>query len=249
MMRIYPAIDLIGGACVRLYKGDFDQMTSYEQTPVSMAQRYADEGAGMLHLVDLDGARDPKKRQLEMIARIIKATDLTVQTGGGVRTSDDVRALLDIGATRVVIGSLAVKDPDLTKDIFKTFGSDKICLALDVMEKGDDFCIAVAGWQETTTTTLFDIIDDYTSAGLKHILCTDIGRDGTLQGANIGLYQKLCEFHPDIQVQASGGVGTLRDIAALQKTGVYAAIVGKAIYEDRFTVRNAVATGRGGGIC
>lgn len=237
-MIIYPAIDLIGGKCVRLYKGDFEQKTTYAASPTDTAQRYKNEGAQWLHLVDLDGARDPQKRQIDIIGEIIKQSGLKVQTGGGIRSVGDVEALLKAGASRVVIGSLAVKNPVVTQDIFKSFGADKLCLATDVMPKGDQYMIAISGWQEESALTLHALIEDYLDVGLAHILCTDISRDGTMAGCNIALYQDVQKYFPCIQVQASGGVRSLDDLKNLTTAG---AIIGKALYEGVLTVKQALA--------
>ena len=236
-MIIYPAIDLIGGAVVRLHKGDFDQLTTYGNDPVSVAQSYADAGATWLHLVDLDGAKNPDNRQIDLIAEIISSTGLKVQTGGGIRSFADVQALVNAGASRIVIGSLAVRDPKATKAIFKTFGSDKICLAADVIWQNNGFYIAVSGWQEASSLPLFDFIETYQQEGLVHALCTDIDRDGTLTGCNRDLYQNVKQRYPKLQLQASGGVSMLSDLDGLTADGV---IIGKALYEGRFTIAQAL---------
>ena len=240
-MQIYPAIDLIDGKCVRLQKGDFTARTDYSDDPLSMSHSFAAAGATWLHLVDLDGSRDTTQRQLRVIARIVAATSLKVQTGGGVRLRDDVDRLLSIGAARVVIGSLSVQNPELTMDILREYGREKIALALDV--RGDfaqGFYVATSGWQETSPQRLDDVLTIYKDAA-THILCTDISRDGMLQGPNIALYQYLCDRAPNFQIQASGGVTTIEDIKLLQQTGVAGAVIGKALYEQRFTLENAIA--------
>jgi phosphoribosylformimino-5-aminoimidazole carboxamide ribotide isomerase len=236
-MIIYPAIDLINGAVVRLLKGDFDQLTTYGTDPVCVAQSYADAGATWLHLIDLDGARNPKNRQTNLIGKIIENTGLKVQTGGGIRSFDDVKMLIDAGASRVVIGSLAVLDAETTKRIFDGFGPDRICLAADVIWQIDGFYIAVSGWQEASSLQLVAFIETYLDKGLRHVLCTDINRDGTLTGCNRGLYQMIRQKFPDLRLQASGGVSVLDDLVGLPTDGV---IVGKAIYEGRFTVKQAL---------
>lgn len=238
-MILYPAIDLMGGQCVRLYKGDFNQSVTYAPTPVEVAKTYQDEGAEWLHLVDLDGARDPAKRQTDLIASIIKGTGLCVQTGGGVRSADDVARLVDAGASRVVIGSLAVKDPDAVRAIIAQHGSDKICLAADVMRNDQHYMIAVHGWQEESTLTLRDFLARFPE--LKHSLCTDISKDGTLQGPNVDLYERMAKSYPSVAVQASGGVSSLDDLRALKDAGAAGAIIGKALYEGKFAVREALA--------
>ena len=236
-MIIYPAIDLIDGAVVRLYKGDFDQLTTYSTNPVLVAQSYADEGAIWLHLVDLDGAKNPKNRQVNLIRKIIESTGLQVQTGGGIRSFNDVKMLIDAGASRVVIGSLAVHDPELTKQILTAFGPEHICLAADVIWQSDGFYIAVSGWQEASSLGLFSFIKTYRDSGVRHVLCTDIDLDGTLNGCNRDLYQAVKQKFPDLQLQASGGVSVLDDLVELPADGV---IIGKALYEQRFTVKQAL---------
>jgi phosphoribosylformimino-5-aminoimidazole carboxamide ribotide isomerase len=236
-MIIYPAIDLINGQCVRLHKGDFEQQTTYDASPIETAQDHKKQGAEWLHLVDLDGARNPAKRQTTLISDIIQKSNLKVQTGGGVRSIHDVETLLSAGASRIVIGSLSVKNPDLTKEIFQTFGPEKICLATDVIPQNKEYMIAVSGWQEESTTTLNELIETYLDVGLKHILCTDISRDGTMEGSNVNLYETLQNDFPHINVQASGGVNSLDDIRNLNTAGV---IIGKALYEGAFTVKDAL---------
>lgn len=240
-MIIYPAIDLIDGNVVRLHKGDFDQLTKYGSDPVSIAQSYADSGAKWLHLVDLDGAKNPKNRQVNLIGKIIEGSGLQVQTGGGIRSFNDVKTLIDAGASRVVIGSLAVRDPVTTKHIFNTFGPERICLAADVVWQNNGFYIAVSGWQESSTLGLFDFIKTYQDNGLRHTLCTDIDRDGTLSGCNRDLYKTVKQKFPDLQLQASGGVSVLNDLMELPANGV---IIGKALYEGRFTLKQALETVR-----
>ncbi|MDC1383510.1 1-(5-phosphoribosyl)-5-[(5-phosphoribosylamino)methylideneamino]imidazole-4-carboxamide isomerase [Candidatus Puniceispirillum sp.] len=236
---IYPAIDLIDGNVVRLHKGDFNQLTKYGSDPVSVAKSYADSGAKWLHLVDLDGAKNPKNRQFSLIGKIIEGSGLKVQTGGGIRSFDDVKTLLGAGASRVVIGSLAVSDPKTTKGIFNAFGPEYICLAADVIWQNNGFYIAVSGWQEASSLGLFDFIKTYQDNGLRHTLCTDINRDGTLVGCNRDLYQTVKQKFPDLQLQASGGISILNDLVGLTANGV---IIGKALYEKRFTLKQALET-------
>jgi len=239
-MIIYPAIDLIAGEVVRLHKGDFAQKTTYGTDPVAVARAYADVGAAWLHLVDLDGAKDPANRQTALISRIIEGSGLKVQTGGGIRSRDDVEALLAAGASRVVIGSLAVRDRDAVAAMMGDLGPDKICLAADVVRQNDDFMIAVSGWQEASSLTLADFIDGFTASGLRHVLCTDIDRDGTLTGPNSALYATIKAAYPDIRLQASGGVKGIEDLDGLGTDGV---IIGRAIYEGRIDLASALALG------
>ena len=236
-MIIYPAIDLIDGAVVRLHQGDFDQLTTYSTNPVRVAQSYADAGAKWLHLVDLDGAKNPENRQITLIGKIIDKTGLNVQVGGGIRSFDDVKTLLAAGASRVVIGSLAVRDTETTKRIFEAFGPERICLAADVVRQNDRFHIAVSGWQESSKLDLFAFIQTYLESDLRHTLCTDIDRDGTLAGCNRDLYQMVKQAFPNLRLQASGGVSALDDLVGLPADGV---IIGKALYEGRFDVKEAL---------
>ena len=236
-MILYPAIDLIGGAVVRLHKGDFDQLTEYGTDPIAVAKSYADAGARWLHLVDLDGAKNPQNRQIDLIAKIINSTGLSVQTGGGIRSADDVTALLHAGAARVVIGSLAVRDPDLVEQLLRKHGPEEICLAADVIWQNDAFYIAVSGWQEASDLSLFDFLNMFETAGLTHVLCTDIDRDGTLQGFNRSLYADVKREFGHLQLQASGGACRLEDLQNLNADGV---IIGKALYEGRFSVAQAL---------
>lgn len=241
-MIIYPAIDLIGGAVVRLNKGDFDQQTTYGTDPVSVAKSYADAGANWLHLVDLDGAKNPANRQLELISRIIDESGLKVQTGGGIRSVDDVAALVKAGASRVVVGSLAVCDYAAGEALFDRFGGETICLAADVMPVTDacndiSYNIALSGWQETSDLSLFAFLGHYAEHGLVHSLCTDIARDGMMTGCNRDLYTAVKATFPNIKLQASGGVSALDDIIGLPTDGV---IIGKALYERVFSVGEAL---------
>ena len=238
-MIIYPAIDLFDGVVVRLHKGDFERVTQYGNDPVAVAQSYSEAGAKWLHLVDLDGAKNPQNRQIGLIKKIIDSTGLSVQTGGGVRSIGDVAALIDTGATRVVIGSLAVRDPVTVKQLLQNYGPEKICLAADVIWQNNRFNISVSGWQEASELSLFSFLKMFKAAGLKHVLCTDISRDGTLQGFNKSLYADVKQRVPDLQLQASGGASSLADLKNVAADGV---IIGKALYEGRFSVADALET-------
>ncbi|MEC7211389.1 MAG: 1-(5-phosphoribosyl)-5-[(5-phosphoribosylamino)methylideneamino]imidazole-4-carboxamide isomerase [Pseudomonadota bacterium] len=237
---IYPAIDLIAGEVVRLHKGDFDQKTTYGTDPVAVARAYAEAGASWLHLVDLDGAKDPAQRQTALIGRIIAGSGLKVQTGGGIRSRADLKALLDAGASRVVIGSLAVREPDLVRQMFLDFGAESICLAADVIRRDGAFLVAVSGWQEASSLKLSDFIAGFADVGLRHVLCTDIDRDGTMTGPNAGLYAEMKAEFPNIQLQASGGVKGIEDLDGLSTDGV---IIGRAIYEGAVDLKAALARG------
>ena len=239
---IIPAIDLIEGSVVRLYEGDYEQKTQYELDPIEVVNRYADQGAQWLHIVDLTGAKDTSRRQLDLIGRMVATGRMQFQAGGGIRSEEDLSQLLEIGVKRVVIGSLAVKEPALVKGWIKKYGSEAIVLALDINidESGNKF-IATHGWQENSGVSLEALLNDFLSVGAKHVLCTDISRDGTLLGANHQLYQQMTEMFPTIAWQASGGIGNLADITVLKPTKVSGVILGRALLEGKFTVEQAIA--------
>jgi phosphoribosylformimino-5-aminoimidazole carboxamide ribotide isomerase len=237
---IIPALDLIDGQVVRLFQGDYGQVTEYKVNPAEQFNLYHQAGADWLHLVDLTGAKDTSARQLDLIARLLSATPASVQIGGGVRTEQDVADLLQAGAQRVVIGSTAVKHPELVQSWMAKYGAEKIVLALDInIDSAGQRHVAVSGWQENSGVTIEALIDDYLKAGLQHVLCTDISRDGTLQGSNVALYQDLCRLYPQIQFQSSGGIGSLADIEALKGSGVAGVIVGRALLDGKFTAEEA----------
>ncbi|MBU1618825.1 MAG: 1-(5-phosphoribosyl)-5-[(5-phosphoribosylamino)methylideneamino]imidazole-4-carboxamide isomerase [Gammaproteobacteria bacterium] len=238
---IIPAIDLIQGKTVRLYQGSYDKTTEYAQTPLQLRDLYAEAGAGLLHLVDLTGAKNAADRQLELLTTLMKNAPLPVQVGGGVRTAADVEQLLAAGASRVVVGSVAIREPETVQAWLRAYGGDKIVLALDVAinAKGDK-TLPSHGWIEESTITLEQVLDGFIAAGAKHVLCTDISKDGTLQGPNVALYAELVQKYPQIQWQASGGVGSLADIKALKPTGVAGVILGRALLEGKFTAEEAM---------
>ncbi|WP_233009649.1 1-(5-phosphoribosyl)-5-[(5-phosphoribosylamino)methylideneamino]imidazole-4-carboxamide isomerase [Rheinheimera faecalis] len=238
---IIPAIDLIQGKTVRLYQGSYDKTTEYQQTPLQLRDLYAEAGAGILHLVDLTGAKNAADRQLELLTSLMQNAPLPVQVGGGVRTAADVEQLLAAGASRVVVGSVAIREPETVQGWLRTYGGDKIVLALDVSinAKGDK-TLPSHGWIEESTITLEQVLDGFIAAGAKHVLCTDISKDGTLQGPNVALYTELVQKYPQIQWQASGGVGSLADIKALKPTGVAGVILGRALLEGKFTAEEAI---------
>jgi len=241
-MIIYPAIDLRGGRVVRLTEGKFDQEKTYGDDPLAVARGFAAAGAAWLHVVDLDGAKDPAKRQTALVEKLARDSGLRVQTGGGIRDEAQVAALLAAGAQRVIVGSLAVKQPELVRGWLKKFGADRIILSPDVrLDAAGTPRIAAAGWQESTGVALDDFLRDYLAAGLVHVLCTDISRDGKLVGPNTALYAQLAKIFPALQIQASGGVASLDDLRALRGTGAAGAIVGRALYENKFTLKEALA--------
>lgn len=238
---IIPAIDLIEGKVVRLYQGDYNKTTEYQLDPIDVVHQYADDGAQWLHIVDLTGAKDTSKRQLTLISQMVATKRMKFQCGGGVRTKADVEGLLKAGVERVVIGSLAVTQPELVEQWMTEFGPEHIVLALDINidEAGNKF-VATHGWQQDSGVSIEELITRYSKVGLKHVLCTDISRDGTLQGANDSLYMQVVAQFPSIQWQASGGIGSLADIAALKPTKVSGVILGRALLEGKFTVKQAI---------
>lgn len=239
---IIPALDLIDGKVVRLHQGDYGQQRDYGNDPLPRLQDYQQQGGEVLHLVDLTGAKDPAARQIPLLRKLLAGVSVPVQVGGGIRSEDDVAALIEAGASRVVIGSTAVRQPDVVKQWFTRFGADALVLALDVRIAADGSKnIAVSGWQEDSGVTLEQIVDAFLPYGLKHVLCTDISRDGTLSGSNVALYQEVCARYPQVAFQSSGGIGSLEDIAALRGTGVKGVIVGRALLEGKFTVKEAIA--------
>ncbi|MDN5986484.1 MAG: 1-(5-phosphoribosyl)-5-[(5-phosphoribosylamino)methylideneamino]imidazole-4-carboxamide isomerase [Hafniaceae bacterium] len=239
---IIPALDLIDGKVVRLHQGDYGQQRDYGNDPLPRLQDYQQQGGEVLHLVDLTGAKDPAARQIPLLRKLLAGVSVPVQVGGGIRSEDDVAALIEAGASRVVIGSTAVRQPDVVKQWFTRFGADALVLALDVRIAADGRKnIAVSGWQEDSGVTLEQIVDEFLPYGLKHVLCTDISRDGTLSGSNVALYQEVCARYPQVAFQSSGGIGSLEDIAALRGSGVKGVIVGRALLEGKFTVKEAIA--------
>lgn len=239
--QIIPALDLINDQVVRLHQGDYAKQTTYSDNPIEQFADYVRQGAKQLHLVDLTGAKNPQARQTALIGKIIEATQCPVQVGGGIRTEQDVVDLLAVGANRVVIGSTAVKERELVKNWFTKFGAEKFVLALDVnINASGQKIMAISGWQEASGVLLEELIEDFQTVGLQHVLCTDISRDGTLSGSNVDLYCEICTKYPQIQFQSSGGSGSLADIEALKGSGVAGVIVGRALLEGKFTVSEAI---------
>ncbi|QYJ84705.1 1-(5-phosphoribosyl)-5-[(5-phosphoribosylamino)methylideneamino]imidazole-4-carboxamide isomerase [Shewanella mesophila] len=238
---IIPAIDLIEGQVVRLYQGDYNQQTTFALSPLSQLQSYQAQGAKWLHIVDLTGAKDPELSQTALIAELVNGLDANIQVGGGIRSEAQVAELLEIGVKRVVIGSLAVKDTALVQSWFTKYGSDAICLALDVnINEVGEKIVAVSGWQSAGGKTLESLVEAFKPYGLKHALVTDISRDGTLKGSNTELYQEIAQLYPDIAWQASGGIATLDDVAAVRDSGANGIIIGKALLIENFSVEEAI---------
>lgn len=238
---IFPAIDLMDGGCVRLFKGDFNQRTDYDVSPVDMAKTFADAGAEWIHVVDLDGAKTQRAEQADLIIDIAQQSGLKVQTGGGIRDISQIQRLIAGRIERVVVGSLAISNPQMIKYWMSELGPEKIVLALDVMI-GDDNVPrpAVRGWTEESDKTLWHVIESYLPAGLKNVLVTDIAKDGVLGGSNIELYKAIRTNYPNLDLITSGGVGSLKDVKALKKLKPAGIIIGKALYEGKFDVAQAI---------
>lgn len=233
MIEIIPAIDLIDGKCVRLSQGDYAQKTVYNENPLEVAKMFADAGIRRLHLVDLDGAKAHHIVNHKVLERITSGTDLVVDFGGGLKSDDDLRIAFECGASMVTGGSIAVKNPDMFSSWISKFGAEKIILGADVKNEK----IAVGGWLETTELELLPFIKEYIRQGINKIICTDISKDGMLQGPALELYKKMLAAQPDIYLIASGGVSSIRDIELLHDAAVPAVITGKAIYEGRITLK------------
>lgn len=242
---VYPALDILGGSVVRLLKGDYDKETRYGDNPIDLASAYAEAGARWLHLVDLGAARAGGYSLTPLLTQIVETTGLQVQTGGGVREGDDVQRLLDAGAERVVVGSVAVREPETVLGWVERFGPERITVALDTRTSEEGVWeLPVSGWTSVAQTDLPTMLHRYAASGLKHVLCTDIGRDGTLSGPNLHLYTFMTRSSPGLHVQASGGVRDAADLRSADKTGCAGVILGKALLEGRLTIADAIAQER-----
>lgn len=239
-MIVYPAIDLRGGVCVRLLHGRFDAVTRYDDSPASRLAQFVAEGAQWAHIVDLDGAEAGRAVQHGLIGELAGSLEVKIQSGGGVRTFDDVRRLLDAGVSRVVVGSLAVSDPATVRGWLEQLGPERLTLAFDVKMDGLTPYPALKGWVETAGVDLWAALDAYPPEVLRHVLVTDVGRDGALTGPNLDLLTEVRRRRPDLAVQASGGVAGLSDLPALKAIGCDGVIVGRALYEGRFSVSEAL---------
>ena len=235
-MLLIPAIDLRGGSCVRLYQGDFAAETRYSADPLELAAHYEALGASWLHVVDLDGARDGTPANHDVIRRIAASTGLRLQVGGGIRSRATVDALLALGAARLVIGSLAIEQAALVSEWLQALGPERLCLALDVrVDAAGEPIVQTRGWQHSSALGLWAALEPFAASGLRHVLCTDIARDGALSGPNIALYAAAVRRRPELCWQASGGIRSLEDLHALDAAGAFAAVSGKALLERRIT--------------
>lgn len=240
-MIIYPAIDLMGGACVRLAQGRFDAATTYSADPADALRAFADAGATWAHVVDLDGARAGAPRQHDLLAKLAASAPLRLQVAGGFREPAQVSRMFDAGVARVVIGSLAVTDPDLVRGLISDHGGERITLALDVNVVDGAPFVATRGWTEASGLSLWDVAARFPVA--RHLLVTDIASDGMMSGPNVALVQEATRRLPHLAVQASGGVSSLADIAALRAAGAPGAIVGRALWEGRVDLAAAIHAG------
>ena len=233
-MYIYPAIDLYGGKTVRLFKGDYAQMTVYSDDPVSVAKDFAAAGASHIHLVDLEGAKIGRPANLSTIAKIVETTGLFAEVGGGIRDMETVDSYLSIGVSRVILGTAAVKDPDFLKEALAKYG-EKIAVGVDLK----DGFVAIKGWTETSDLKAEDFFIQMQNLGIKTIICTDISRDGAMKGTNRELYRDLSAKF-DIDLIASGGVSSMEDVKALAEMKLHGAIIGKAYYIGAVDLKEAV---------
>jgi len=233
VIEIIPAIDLIDGKCVRLSQGDYAQKTVYNENPLEVAKMFADAGIHRLHLVDLDGAKAHHIVNHKVLEKITGSTDLIVDFGGGLKSDEDLRIAFECGASMVTGGSIAVKDPDIFTSWIAKFSGSKIILGADVKDEK----IAVGGWLETTELDLMPFIENYMKLGINKVICTDISKDGMLQGTAIDLYKKMLASQPNLYLIASGGVSSIKDVELLHESSIPAVIIGKAIYEGKIKLK------------
>ena len=231
-MTIIPAIDIIDGKCVRLTKGDYNQQTIYNEDPLEVALQFEDAGLKRLHLVDLDGAKSGAVKNWKMLEKIAGKTRLVIDFSGGISTQKNLEIAFDSGATYAAVGSIAIKDEFTFSGWLLAFGAGRFIIGADVKDE----IIVIKGWTEKTTVTVFELIEKYKTKGVKKFFCTDVNKDGLLQGPATDLYKKILNEHPSIDLIASGGVSTLKEIEELRETGCSGAIIGKAIYENRITL-------------
>jgi phosphoribosylformimino-5-aminoimidazole carboxamide ribotide isomerase len=236
MIELIPAIDIINGQCVRLTKGDYDQKTVYRDSPAEVAQEFESLGFKRLHVVDLDGAKSKHIVNTDVLRQIVLRTHLCVDFGGGIKTDDDIETAFANGAEMVTVGSIAVTNPDLFISWLQIYGADRLILGADVRNGK----ISINGWKEDSTEDLLPFLKKYIDAGVKNVLCTEISKDGTLQGPAIDLYKRVMQEYPDLHLIASGGVSSIDDIRALDAAGIPAVVFGKAIYEGKIDLHELI---------
>jgi len=235
-MKIIPAIDLKDGNCVRLFKGDFEKTTHYSSNPAEIGRRFSQLVVSDLHIVDLDGARTGNQQNRDIVAAIAAETNLDVQLGGGIRSCDDVEKWREVGVARCVVGSVAIREPKVVCRWLDTFGSDAIVLALDINLSADGVPILTThGWTKDADVSLWQCLDTYMDRGVRHVLCTDVARDGAMTGPNFALYEDILARYPGLELQASGGVRHYSDLEQLRNIGVPAAITGRALLDGEIT--------------
>lgn len=227
MIEIIPAIDIIDGKCVRLTQGDYGKQKTYSDNPLEVAKLFEGYGVRRLHVVDLDGAKSSHVVNLRVLEQIASHTDLVIDFGGGIKSENDLTLSFNAGASMLTIGSLAVKNPDLVKGWLKDYGAERFIIGADVKDEK----ISINGWKEEGEDTLYPFLERYTSEGVVNVLCTDISRDGMLQGPSLTLYESILKRFPELHLIASGGVGGVDDIRKLNEMGVPAVVFGKAFYE------------------
>lgn len=233
MIELIPAIDIIDGKCVRLSQGDYNSKKTYNENPLEVAKSFEDHGIKRLHLVDLDGAKAQHIVNYKVLENIANNTNLVIDFGGGLKTDEDLRIAFESGASMVTGGSIAVKNPTVFESWIKTYGADKIILGADAKDKK----IAVTGWLESTDCELIDFLGNYINKGVNKVICTDIAKDGMLQGPSTALYKEILESYPSLWLIASGGVSSMEDIIKLDEAGIPAVIFGKAIYEGKISLK------------
>ncbi|WP_143961561.1 1-(5-phosphoribosyl)-5-[(5-phosphoribosylamino)methylideneamino]imidazole-4-carboxamide isomerase [Litoribacter populi] len=239
-MEIIPAIDVIGGKCVRLTQGDYSQQKTYHDSPLEMAKRFEQAGIRRLHLVDLDGAKQKQIVNKQVLEDIVQNTSLKVDFGGGVQSDEDIAMAFKAGASQITGGSVAIRKPDLFDRWIQKYGAEKIILGADAKNRK----IAIGGWEESTELDVVEFIAMYKEKGLSYVICTDVAKDGLLQGPSLELYAEILKEVPGIKLIASGGVSNLGDLEKLAELGVWGAIVGKAYYEGRVTLEELAAFGK-----
>ena len=233
-MYIIPAIDIIDGKCVRLTQGDYERKKVYNEDPLEVAKMFEDAGIQRLHLVDLDGAKAKRIINYKVLERIAGKTQLQIDFGGGLKSNEDVHIAFESGAQQITGGTIAVKDPDLFLSWLNHYGNERIILGADFKEGK----ITISGWQEQSDQELMRFLEDYLSKGIQYTICTDVSKDGLLQGSAVGIYQEITKEFTDLQLIASGGITTLEELEKLQVIGCYGAIIGKAIYEGKIQLND-----------
>ena len=233
MIEIIPAIDIIDGKCVRLTQGDYNQKKVYNENPTEVAKSFENAGIKRLHLVDLDGAKAKKIINYKVLENISNQTNLLIDFGGGLQSDEDLKIAFESGANQITGGSIAVKDPEMFLSWIESYGSEKIILGADAKDE----LVAVSGWQETTEMSIYDLLQKYLAYGIKYTISTDVAKDGLLQGPSIELYKKMQDKFPDLHIIASGGVSIMQDIIDLDEMQIFGVIVGKAIYENRISLK------------